>query len=80
MGLKNHWQLETIEINNNQFLLSRTALPYSRVSHVAIKALVRLRTFGQFNYVLLANSKIFGSSKIKNGRSIQDGRQNLIYF
>jgi hypothetical protein len=24
--------------------------------------------------------KIFGSSKIKNGRSIQDGRQNLIYL
>jgi hypothetical protein len=24
--------------------------------------------------------KIFGSSNIKNGRSIQDARQNLIYF
>jgi hypothetical protein len=54
------------------------------VAYVAKKALVRLRTSGQFNYPFLwilgwkKIIKIFGSSKIKNGRSIQDGRQNLI--
>jgi hypothetical protein len=41
----------------------------SRVAYVAKTAIVRLSTFGQF---------IFGSFILKNSRSIQDSRQNLI--
>jgi hypothetical protein len=52
--------------------------------YVAKKTLVRLRTFGQFDFYRFwakkNKKKIFGSSKIKYGRSIQDGRQHLIYF
>jgi hypothetical protein len=55
----------------------------TKFAYVAKKTLVHLNTFGQFNYAILGwkkLKKIFGDSKIKNGRSIQDGRQNLIYF
>jgi hypothetical protein len=55
-------------------------------AYKAKETLVHLKTFGHFNYAILwilgwkKIKKIFGSSKIKNCRSIQDGRQNLILF
>jgi hypothetical protein len=59
----------------------------NKFAYVAKKTLFRLKTFGRFNthsiYRFWAEKKIkkiFERSKNKNGRSTQDGRQNLIFF
>jgi hypothetical protein len=48
----------------------------TKFAYIAKKTLVRHRTFG----LLKKLKKMFGRFKIKNGCSIQDDRQNLIYF
>jgi hypothetical protein len=58
----------------------------TKFAYVAKKTIVCLRDFWPIrlcffiDFGLKKIKKIFGSSKIKNGRLIQDNRQNLIYF